>query len=115
MIRECFKANVGILFHRNLFINIGMDPAKLDSNAHERPDIVYSPVASTQPSDLSPANQDPAKIGGNFVSEEHEEAADAVSETHDQLKEAWWWWILEYTPQPVYYKDDADADVMVQK
>ena len=96
-----------------------MDPAKLDSNMHERPDIICSHVASTQSSsDLSAkslAKRDPAKIGGDFVSEEHEEAADAVSEAHDQLKKAWWWWILEYTPQPVYYKDDADADVMVQK
>ena len=90
-----------------------MDPAKLDSNVHERPDIIYSPVASIRSSDLSLANQDPAKIVGNVVSEEHEEAADAVSETHDRLKKAWWWWILEYTPQPVYYKDDADADVII--
>jgi len=71
-----------------LLIKIGMDPAKLDLNVYKRPDIV------------------------------HEDAADAVSKTHDQLKKAWWWWILEFTPQPVYYKDDADADddvIIVQK
>jgi len=119
MIRECFKANVGILFHRDMFKEIGMDYTKLYPIVHERPEVVYhSPSASTQ-SSLGPkakdlAEQEPAKIFSDFVCEEHEDAADAVSDKHDQLKKKWWWWILEYTPQSVFYQHDDDAHDVVE-
>jgi len=98
-----------------------LDHTKLHPIVHERPEVVYhSPSASTQSSsrlkakDL--AEQDPANFFSYFVCEEREDAADAVSEKHDQLKKVWWWWNLEYTPQAVFYQDDDDAhDVVVHK
>jgi hypothetical protein len=40
MIREIFKAGVGILFKRDMFKDIGMDPATLYPYVVKRPDII---------------------------------------------------------------------------
>ncbi|OJA08866.1 hypothetical protein AZE42_01742 [Rhizopogon vesiculosus] len=114
MIRECFKAEVGILFHRDMFKEIGMDYATLHPRVLERPNIIHhSPCPSPRcpPDSMGQdptKSTDPAIIYGDFISEELEDVADAISRKHDKLIEAWRWWILEYTPQPTYYQDDND-------
>jgi hypothetical protein len=120
MIREIFKAGVGILFKRDMFKHIGMDPATLYPYVVKRPDIVYhkSPSTSTHRSPNSMVQgphkiTDPANIYNDFINEELEDIADAISPVHDQLRKVWGWWILEVTPQPVYYQDDSDnSDVI---
>jgi hypothetical protein len=56
---------------------------------------------------------DSANIYNDFINEELEDIADAIGPVHDQLRNVWGWWILEVTPQPVYYQDDSDnSDVI---
>jgi hypothetical protein len=115
MIREIFKAEVGILFHREMFKDIGMDPEMLCPHVRERPDIIYHqpPSTSTHDSPNSmvqglPKLSDPADIYSDFVSEEHEDIADAISPKNDELRRNSLWWILEVLPQQVFYQDDND-------
>jgi hypothetical protein len=120
MIRECFKAKVGILFHQDMFKDIGMDHATLYPRVLERPNIIYhSPCPSPRCSPDSMGQDhtkgtDTAITYSDFVSEELEDVADAISRKHDQLCEGWGWWILEYTPQPIFYQDDDDSHDVIR-
>jgi len=146
MIRECFKADVGILFHPHMFRYVGMNPATLYPRVLKRPVITYDSNKSSSRKDPSaniftwfwwflhlkwltdlfhdkpPAaekEQDPAKIFSDFVNEEFEDVNDAISKAGDQLEKPnasrWLWWIMEYIPQPVFYHDRYDNDVMVYR
>ncbi|KAI6102616.1 hypothetical protein EDD17DRAFT_696225 [Pisolithus thermaeus] len=111
MIRECFKARTGILFHGCEFQKIGMDHKTLYPYPHvwQRP----PPLTSTSTVSLLPH-----KLGGDlsssdiedtgFVSEEHEDLADALADIHDRLKERPAWWVLEGLPQQIRYQRDED-------
>ncbi|OAX37706.1 hypothetical protein K503DRAFT_742348 [Rhizopogon vinicolor AM-OR11-026] len=110
MIRECFKAEVGILFQQNMFKAIGMDPATLYPS-YERPEI-NSPCPSTLVSqDLTghgpEKGTDPTTLYDYF--EEIEDMADAVSPKKDELNNNWGWWILEYFPQAAFYQGASDS------
>jgi len=128
MIRECFKLNVGILFHRDMFKQIGMDPASLYPHVQARPPPMYqAPKVPGSPDSTMKAltasrpkvvNGDPTVVAycdnGDFVSEEVEDMLDAVSPMYDQLRIGPVWWLLEVIPQPLRYQDDDD-DAWVQK
>jgi len=53
-------------------------------------------------------------VTSDFVSEELEDVADALSPMYDQLQRTWKWWILEATPQPIYYQDDCDDHDVIE-
>ncbi|KAG6329588.1 hypothetical protein ID866_9502 [Astraeus odoratus] len=101
MIREIFKANVGILFHGSEFKKIGLDPAKLYHRVHDRPPAIYGNVEGTEFMTSQRPN-DP------FVDEETEDLFDALSPIYDQLKIAPQWWILELLPRKQHYQRDED-------
>lgn len=110
MIRECFKAKTGILFHRSDFQQIGMDPKTLYPHVRQRPPALTSASRTTSlllrksEGDLS----SPGIERTGFVSEEQEDLADALTTIHDRLK-AWpVWWILEGLPQQLRYQRDED-------
>jgi len=114
MVRECFKTGVGILFRRETFKRIGMDPETLDP-LFKQPKIIYhTPCSPGQcPLKHHPDDKpiDPEEIYSDFVSEELEDVADVISEAHDELENGWLrhlWWILECTPQLIYYQSDED-------
>jgi len=116
MIRECFKAEVGILFHPHMFQYVGMNPTTLYPRVLKRPVITYDsnkPHEDASGKDLSaniftwfwwflqlkwltdlfhdkspPAEkeQNPAKIFSDFVNEEFEDVQDAISKAGDQLE-----------------------------
>ncbi|OJA19273.1 hypothetical protein AZE42_04491 [Rhizopogon vesiculosus] len=129
MLRECFKLKVGILFHRDMFKDIGMDPATLYPLV-ERPPPIYQPprVASapgtpdsTVKAHVLPrpkvVNDGSAVIaysdGGDFVNEEVEDLLDAMSPIYDQLTKLPWW-ILEVIPQPLRYQADEDNSMIAK-
>lgn len=95
MIREIFKTNVGILFHRSMFQQIGMDPSTL------YPDVVPRPLAIPMHGHADPDVK--------CVSEETEDLNDALSPMHDQLMAAPYWWILEALPQKLRYQRTANG------
>jgi len=125
MLREIFKLNIGILFHRDMFKQIGMDPATLYPHVLQRPPPLYeSPRAvsvpgtpdSTAKALLLPrpkvVNGDPTIVaysdGGDFVNEELEDLNDATCPMYDQLSASLAWWILEVIPQPLRYQNNDD-------
>ncbi|KAJ8584078.1 hypothetical protein M405DRAFT_798490 [Rhizopogon salebrosus TDB-379] len=130
MIRECFRLEIGILFHRDMFKQIGMDPTSLYPHVLPRPLPVYQsrvPSAPGSPDSTVKAlmiprpkvvNGDPTVVvysdGGDFVNEELEEVSDATSPVYDQLRDAYMWWALEIIPQPLHYQDD-DNDSWIKE
>jgi uncharacterized protein (DUF2235 family) len=126
MIRECFKTNSGILFHRSMFNKIGLDPDSLYPHVRERPPPIYqSPLPPLEPGTPDSLRRqtiphppiikdDPTVIvysdGGKFVNEEEEDLADALCPMYDQLQIAPHWWILEVIPQILRYQKDEDDE-----
>ena len=109
MIRECFSLNIGILFYKDSFKSIGLDPDTLDRIATDRPEPL-KPLSSTvaelraaaRKAQLTEDKGEPSSLpASTFQSEEDEELADIVSPIYDQLKKSrlrirWFWWLLEY-------------------
>ncbi|KAH6909129.1 hypothetical protein BKA70DRAFT_1277545 [Coprinopsis sp. MPI-PUGE-AT-0042] len=127
MVRECFKANSGILFLSERLTEIGLDPATLYPYVTPRPpmkplegqhirkhptkeipirphSMLKKKKSEGQPS--SSMSAAPAPI--NFKSEEEEELRDALSPIYDQLKISKHWWIIEALPMPLRYQRGAD-------
>jgi len=124
MIRQCFQTNTGIMFHRSMFKQIGMDEAMLYPHVLTRPPAIFQTPPPPSPPGTPdsgkahslPAPQvvknDPSIVaysdGGTFVSEEQEDLADALCPLYDQLRLKWGWWILEVIPQQLRYQRDED-------
>ncbi|KAK0457434.1 uncharacterized protein EV420DRAFT_1480512 [Desarmillaria tabescens] len=86
MIRQCFLVNTGIIFHRELLKQLGMEPASLHPTVHPRPamDVVTKPIYAT--------------------TEEEADILDALCPIYDELKIAPGWWILELIPTKLRYQ-----------
>lgn len=109
MIRECFKANSGILFHGSMFNEIGLDPATLYPHIIDRPAAVYGDASDMDVEQLKPdATVIQCDPRGTFESEELEDLSDALCPVYDQLRIGLHWWILELIPQKrKYQKEDG--------
>ena len=118
MIRQCFLANTGIMFHKATFPKVGLDPDTLFPQVLPRPPTIFQdsnlhtiPV----PKPLVVCDDRKAVVytdGGSFVNEAEEDLADALSPMYDQLKLAKHWWILEMIPQKIKYQSGRN-DLMV--
>ncbi|KAL4070342.1 hypothetical protein J3A83DRAFT_3177895 [Scleroderma citrinum] len=95
MIRECFKTNTGIQFLSSKLKLMGVDPTTLHP-VRPRPPAVHG-------------NRREADPKCPFVSEEHEDLSDALSDMYDQLQLRPFWWILEVVPQQQQYQRDNDT------
>jgi len=122
MIRECFKANTGIMFQSEGLREVGMDPATLFPSVLPRPPAreikpehkVQDPPAEPIPIRLHSTlhKKRPAEIHAHHThhrlpflgSEEDEELNDALSPVYDQLKIKKGWWILEIIPLQLRYQ-----------
>ncbi|KAH6909130.1 hypothetical protein BKA70DRAFT_226359 [Coprinopsis sp. MPI-PUGE-AT-0042] len=122
MIRECFKANTGILFLSDRFPSIGMDPTTLYPYVTPRPPMpplndltlrkhptVEIPIRLHSMLKKSSTNLTIAKAAAStepafLASEEEEELRDALSPIYDQLTVAKRWWILEIVPMSLRYQ-----------
>ncbi|TFK56427.1 hypothetical protein OE88DRAFT_1669809 [Heliocybe sulcata] len=84
MIRQCFLARTGIMFHGKLLKQIGLDPDSLH------------PIVKPRP---SPINME-IEFGslGRMANEEEEDLADSLCPLYDELVTAKWWWLLEIMP-----------------
>ncbi|KAF4612138.1 hypothetical protein D9613_004520 [Agrocybe pediades] len=112
MIRECFRLKTGILFHRDSFKIAGLDPSTLWPRVKERPEPVTKfsgePPKKTRDLTINPLNGAFTNVD-DFVNEEEEDLADALSDKNDMLKIAKSWWILELIPQKIKFQTDDDA------
>ena len=112
MIRQCFILKTGILFHRNMFKQVGMEADNLWPKVKFRPLPVMS-FSGHPPDKTRPTHEmGPSRVIGevmDFVSEEEEDLADAGSPINDRLKIGKSWWILEFVPQKIRFQNDADS------
>ncbi|KAJ8454666.1 hypothetical protein ONZ45_g19215 [Pleurotus djamor] len=116
MVRQCFATGTGILFYRSAFKKIGMDPESIYPFIKPRPNPITD-IGSLPPSPVSTertaahSNILPqALLGGeDFISEEHEDLADALSPINDMLNLAKAWWILEVVPLKRRWQKDDDS------
>lgn len=120
MIRQCFLANTGIMFHKSTFPKVGLDPDTLYPIVLPRPPMILQdrnkhtiPV----PKPLIISDDRLAVVysdGERFVNEAEEDLADALSPIYDQLSLAKYWWFLEWIPQTIKYQDGT-TDLMVSE
>ena len=113
MLRQCFELRTGILFHKNMFKDIGMDPDTLYPQVRARP-----PAIPYTPDCLAHNYKEPVNFAKNgkgtitdsepFISEEHEDLLDSLAPIYDQLRLAKWWWILEVVPYRHRYQRPDD-------
>ncbi|KAG6847987.1 hypothetical protein H0H93_004362 [Arthromyces matolae] len=111
MVRQCFLLKTGILFHKDMFKVIGMDPDSVWPIVKPRPPPVtaLSTPHTAEVKYLPEIGSSRAIVDvSDFVSEEEEDLADALSPINDMLDIAKPWWLLEYIPQKIKYQGDDD-------
>lgn len=123
MVRECFKANTGLMFETEALREIGMDPTTLYPFVTPRPPprkVKFEHKIRKPPADPIPVRlhatlikKRPAEIHAQHStqpvvpflgSEEDEELYDALSPAYDQLKLKKGWWLLEILPLQLRYQ-----------
>lgn len=115
MIRECFKAKTGIMFHANGLRKLGIDPTSVYPDVEPRlprlpaDDALIQRIPKSIPP--SPATADVNGLAAEIVymSEEEHERLDAISPIYDQLELAWFWWLLEYFPMKQSHQRDDNT------
>ncbi|KAF8066488.1 hypothetical protein FPV67DRAFT_1626406 [Lyophyllum atratum] len=113
MIRECFKADTGIMFISESMRGVGLDPASLYPYVQLRPPPV--PVAGAQIQAIPSANSqkphfaDVDTLIDVYKSEEEHELLDAMSPIYDQLSLAWFWWTLELLPMKQHFQKSDNS------
>ncbi|KAG6864997.1 hypothetical protein C0991_005732 [Blastosporella zonata] len=103
MIRECFKADCGIIFISDELRLVGLDPATLYPHVQQRPSPLPLGGAQIQHIPSSNVKALPNYSGTDTLveitkTEEEYELQDALSPIYDQLSLAWFWWFLELLP-----------------
>ncbi|KAJ7506925.1 hypothetical protein B0H11DRAFT_1973404 [Mycena galericulata] len=127
MIRECFKADTGMLFDPVRLQELGLDPATLYPFVLPRPPPL--PVGDAKIESLpkrkswlrrlisrkktldftvSPELEDHSPEKPAHGMEEEEDLKDALSPIYDQLKLSPFWWILEVIPMNFRYQKRDD-------
>ncbi|KAG6915283.1 hypothetical protein DXG01_012305 [Tephrocybe rancida] len=109
MIRECFKADTGIIFLTSGLRGAGFDPSTLYPYVQKRPPPLPLGGAQIQHIPTSKPRELQNFSGMEYLveitkSEEEHELLDAVSPIYDQLSLAWFWWILELIPIKQHYQ-----------
>lgn len=128
MVRECFKANTGIMFDSNRLQDIGIDPTTLypfvtpRPPAHSGSDLQIQ-TRGKKPPLVKRAFKSLRRKGSSiflgrqgradeepdpFITEEDEELADALSPKYDQLNIAKAWWLLEVVPMFFRHQEGND-------
>lgn len=91
---------------------MGLDPASLYPVVQPRPPPVnkLSAVPNHEYKYLPSVGTSRTLVDiSDFVSEEEEDLADAISPINDMLKIAKSWWILELWPQKIKFQRDDDS------
>lgn len=109
MIRQCFILKTGILFHKDMFKNVGLDPDTLYPYVKRRSPVVHSTPGSLAYNFFAKDYKRTVKPEEPFVNEEEEDMLDALTPIYDQLKMAKSWWILEILPNKQVYQKEDDS------
>ena len=115
MIRQCFLANTGIMFHKDTLPKVGLDPSTIYPEVllPRPPMVCQDPKVHTIPVPEPKVVDDDRKAvvytdGNSFVNEAEEDLADALTPMYDQLKLAKYWWLLEIIPQKIQFQSSEN-------
>jgi len=111
MIRECFKADSGILFMADGLRSVGLDPASLWPYVTPRPPPLSVTNVRIQGIPRAPPKMNYAGVDSLVKiekSEEEHELLDAMSPVYDQLALAKFWWALELLPVKQRYQTSTN-------
>ncbi|KAF9076900.1 hypothetical protein BDP27DRAFT_1312790 [Rhodocollybia butyracea] len=119
MIRECFKAESGIMFHSHRLKQQGLDITSLHPLTPRPPPLSgRGRVIETIPRKKWPQilpiiskrfiPRDEEHVTERCLTEEEEELGDSLSPKYDQLRLAPAWWIIELFPWLFRYQDRCD-------
>ena len=114
MLRQCFILRTGILFHKTMFKDIGMDPATLYPHVLSRPaPVPYTPDCLAhkydKPFNFAKNYAETVKYKEPFINEEEEDLLDSLAPIYDQLKLVKGWWFLEMMPNKQRYQKADDS------
>jgi hypothetical protein len=114
MVRQCFILRTGILFHKTMFKDIGLDPDTLYPHVLPRPPPVpYTPDCLAhkyeEPVNFAKSDAGTVTVIEPFINEEEEDMLDALTPIYDQLKLAKGWWFLELMPNKQRYQKEDDT------
>lgn len=99
MIRECFRAQTGIMFVAGALKELGMDPASLYPKVLPRPPpLPVEELAVGRVPHSEKFHRGESKAV-HMSSEEEEELYDALASIYDQLVLEPLWWLLEILPR----------------
>ncbi|CAK5265619.1 unnamed protein product [Mycena citricolor] len=108
MIRQCFVVRTGIMFHAEMLRMAGIDPDRLYPHVLPRP-----PPIMPDPDDerMQGSTEIKGKViaDRDFVSEEEEDLADAMTALNDELLRRRIWWFLEWFPQKLRFQEKNDT------
>ncbi|KAF8074124.1 hypothetical protein FPV67DRAFT_1480849 [Lyophyllum atratum] len=121
MVRECFKANTGMMFDAQALRGIGLDPMSLFPYVTPRPpplpvgseayenltevSIFERLISRVKKPKVAAATSFVPKANNEVVNEELEDLKDALSPIYDQLKIKRRWWVLEILPLNLRYQN----------
>ncbi|KAG6896290.1 hypothetical protein C0992_009315 [Termitomyces sp. T32_za158] len=121
MVRECFKANTGIMFNTDALRTIGLDPATLYPIVLPRPaprldasttfiekatkhGLIKRAVAHWKRKANATPTMTITTNDPSVIDEELEDLKDALSPIYDQLQLKQSWWLLEILPLHLRYQ-----------
>lgn len=109
MLRQCFELNLGIMFHKNAFEHVGLNPDHLYPVVKPRPEpLYYEPgcLAHQFNPPINSAKDYRKTIHAElpFESEELEDMMDSLAPIYDQLKMAKFWWFIEMFPTTIHHQ-----------
>lgn len=117
MIRECFKAKTGILFHISGLKGVNLDPDCLYPEVRARPPALPLNTAIPEQCTIQkipkkvPVVHDDDDDDAQYLppeltqTEEEADLKDALAPIYDQLHLAPHWWLLEFIPFKQRYQD----------
>ncbi|KAJ7631645.1 hypothetical protein DFH06DRAFT_1223719 [Mycena polygramma] len=106
MIRQCFLLETGILFHADMLRLVGMDPDTLYPRVLARPPPLLKLPQATSSGTVKTLG---SLAECDFMNEEEEDLADALSPINDELKRVKLWWILEVLPQKLRFQEGNNS------
>jgi hypothetical protein len=99
MVRQCFLAETGIMFNRELVARIGLDPGTLYPRVLPRPDSITFEQTDRSRIASDHSNGTVTVVDKKTIlTEEEEDLADILSPINDQLSLSRSWWLLELLP-----------------
>jgi hypothetical protein len=110
MVRQCFLAETGIMFNRQLLAKTGLDPGALYPNVLPRPNPMTLERADRSRIASDYGSGTVTVVDERMIlTEEEEDLADILSPINDELSLSKFWWLLEILPMTNKHQKEDGA------